>query len=375
MAKMATTVLSHIAATVPQKENLATEALAFILNRSSAARSALAAQLAQLTGALPPISSVQTQVAAGEESRPDIGLLDERGALVGFLEAKFWAALTDAQPGAYLERLREHGHEQERVLVMLAPARRAATLRNEVIGRCRSAGSSIIEQRSTTIVVDGAHVVFLSWSSLLAALHDAVLGDQATLSDVMQLEGLVARFETEGFIPLTNADIEDLEVPRRVLALAELVNDILEVASNERAADGSMLLSTKGLRPTHYLGATGRYAKFEKAGFWLGLSHWQWLRYGRTPLWVRFGRDDWGRADELRVALRDWIAQTPPRAYVTDDDGAVRVPILIRPGAERDQVIAHATTQLGELRAKVQASALPLLGTAEPKEPGVKATP
>ena len=61
---MADTVLAHIASQITQKENLATEALAFVLNRSPAARAALHRSMAALVGDLPPVARVTTQVAA-----------------------------------------------------------------------------------------------------------------------------------------------------------------------------------------------------------------------------------------------------------------------------------------------------------------------
>ena len=116
---MSTTVLAHIAASMPQKENLATEALAFILNGSPVARGALQSQLAILLGTIAPIARVATQIAVGEESRPDVVLLAESGDPLGYIEAKFWAALTDAQPVQYVKRLADLGGG---VLVILAPS-------------------------------------------------------------------------------------------------------------------------------------------------------------------------------------------------------------------------------------------------------------
>jgi hypothetical protein len=139
---MATTVLAHIAASMPQKENLATEALAFILNGSPAARGALERQLSALVGKIEQVARVSTQIAIGEESRPDVVLLAEGGAPLGYIEAKFWAALTDAQPVEYVRRLSD---ARGGVLAFLAPERRLPTLHTEVRERLRSANLDTIE--------------------------------------------------------------------------------------------------------------------------------------------------------------------------------------------------------------------------------------
>ncbi len=72
----------------------------------------------------------------------------------------------------------------------------------------------------------------LEWSKLLVALRDAVGGDRAAASDVDQLSGMVERFETNGFLPLTRAQLDDLEMPRRIMSLAHLVNSIVDQAVN-----------------------------------------------------------------------------------------------------------------------------------------------
>jgi hypothetical protein len=355
---MADTVLAHLASTLSQKENLATEALAFIVNRSAAARTALAREVGRLLEETLPIARVETQTAFGDESRPDLILHREDGHVVGFIEAKFWASLTAAQPIEYLRRLAEGGGG---ALVMLAPERRLPSLRAEVMERCSVASIGVEPSGLWTLRGGGHRIAFLSWTRLLTALADATVEDVAASSDVRQLRGLCARFETEGFIPLTREDIDDLDVPRRVLALANLVNDIVEKA----VAEG--VLNTKALRPAHSIWYSGRYVAFDSAVCFLGLAHQQWSTRGRSPMWLRFKRDAWERADELRPILRPWASEDPPRAYIDDDDRSVRVPILLRVGVEKDAVVAHAVAQLREVDGLMRAAGMtPLKGAAPP---------
>lgn len=75
----------------------------------------------------------------GEESRPDVALFAPDTRLVGFVEAKFWAVLTASQPVEYLREL--EGATAPSVLVFLAPEKRLASLRAEVVERCRRAAS------------------------------------------------------------------------------------------------------------------------------------------------------------------------------------------------------------------------------------------
>lgn len=356
---MADTVLAHIAGAIPQKENLATEAVAFIANRSAAARAALASEITRLVEIPLAVAHVATQVAVGDESRPDLVLRDDAGRLLGFVEAKFWAGLTAAQPVEYLRRLTDAGGG---VLVMLAPERRLPSLRAEIAERCRAAGVTIQPAGPWLLRGESVHIGFVSWKRVIAVLAAAVAEDVAAASDVRQLDGLCTRFEGEGFIPLTREEIDDLDVPRRVLALANLVNDIVEQA----VAEG--VLSTRGLKATHYLGATGRYAAFARAGCWIGLSHWGWLAHGRSPLWLRFSADDWGQGNRLRELFRPWAAQDPPRAVLDGDDRDVHIPLRLQTGVEKDGVVADVVRQLREINERMKEAGMPLLSGSAPTE-------
>jgi hypothetical protein len=351
---MADTVLAHIAGSITQNENLATDAMAFILNRSAAARVALHDQIAAILGDVPAVSRVATQLAIDEESRPDLVLHGDDGRTLGYLEAKFWAALTSAQPVEYVRRLAAAGGG---VLVLLAPERRLPTLRAEVIERLRPEPVVVGAQ---SLNVGMVRIGFLSWSRLLGALGAAVADDRASASDVAQLAGLAARFEADAFLPLTRSELDDLDVPRRMLAIGHLVNEIVERA----VLDG--IVSTKGLRGSHAPGHTGRYVAFACGGAWLGLSHWQWAALGRTPIWLRFAPDAWGRAAELRGHLRGWAAADPPRAYLDDEDRSVRLPLFLPCGVEKDVVIATVVRQLREIDSLMRAAGMPPLAGAAP---------
>jgi hypothetical protein len=340
---MSDTLLAHLAISlVEQKENLATEAVAFILNRSSDARGALHGQLTHLLGETRPFARVATQTVLGDESRPDVALLDEDGRTTGFVEAKFWAGLTDAQPVGYVTRLAADGGG---VLIVLAPERRLPLLRVEIGERLRHA-SLLTSDGPHTMTAGSVRVGLLSWTRLLAALRHAAANDRAVLSDVEQLAGLVARFETDGFVPLTRADLDDLDVPRRTVALANLGNEIVD------NADVEGLLSVKGFKQTHFMYGTGRYFSIRSLECWLGLDNEVWALRGRSPLWICFRG---ASADKVRKPLRSWFTTEPPRAY--DFKETVYVPVLIAVGAEKDRVVGDALRQVRELHAALAATA------------------
>ncbi len=171
-----------------------------------------------------------------------------------------------------------------------------------------------------------------------------------------QLTGLVARFETDGFLPVTRVELDDLDVPRRIITLADLVNGIVDQAVDDHVLD------VKGLKPMHFIYGSGRYAAFPTAGCWLGLDHKLWSTRGRSPIWIRFKSGPWGRSEVLRDPLGSWLNADPPRAYAAD--GEVHVPILVPVGVEKARVVQHAVCQLRELKNIL--SGLPALGGGAP---------
>lgn len=98
------TVFSHII----QKrfsqvnEDVATDALAYVLESSEAARRGMMMLLRGLVPEMPPLRFVTQRTKAA--IRPDMWGLSELEPRV-FVENKFWAGLTDNQPVSYLKQL------------------------------------------------------------------------------------------------------------------------------------------------------------------------------------------------------------------------------------------------------------------------------
>jgi hypothetical protein len=192
-------------------------------------------------------------------------------------------------------------------------------------------------------------------------------------SDIHQLQGLVAQFEADAFLPLTSQDLDDLNVPRLAVAFADLASAIVEAAVKRELLEvkippkeGSS--RTSQLRVTYRQYGAGRYARFKWAGCWVGVNYKAWARWGRGPMWVEFADDDWGRARKLREPLRAWLHGERPRAF-EDDDGALQVPLLLKRGAERDAVIEAAVDQLRELHEALRDAGLaPVTGEPSPQQ-------
>ncbi len=81
-------------------EDVATDALAFVLSRTDSARGALSELLADGGGPL-PIAKVQSWGELAHGAVPDLACWDGDDELVAFIESKFWAQLTHHQPVIY----------------------------------------------------------------------------------------------------------------------------------------------------------------------------------------------------------------------------------------------------------------------------------
>jgi hypothetical protein len=87
-------------------ENLATEALAFIVNRSATMREELRILLGRTGIQLPQLARFRSQAGDDQANIPDLIGLDTTGAERLFIENKFWAGLTENQPADTLSGLR-----------------------------------------------------------------------------------------------------------------------------------------------------------------------------------------------------------------------------------------------------------------------------
>ena len=118
-----------------QVENAATDALAFILNKSPACRSALDHLLRDGDFNPDPIAWVETQVTYQDGSRPDMVGYDQRDIKRLLAEAKFWASLGQRQVSGYFGQLEAPGPG---VLLFIAPDRRIDTLWAEIMRQMES---------------------------------------------------------------------------------------------------------------------------------------------------------------------------------------------------------------------------------------------
>ena len=216
------TLLSYVARRhTSALEDVATNALFFILNRSDAARAALSDSLGGEQGPL-PIAKTQPWAAVAHGAEPDMACYDGAGKVVAFIEAKFWAGLTQHQPVTYWEALPD---DRPTVLLFLAPDERInqGSLWDELVDQLHKKGHELgpaVRCKGQVVASAKANkrrLMLSNWQTLLDRIQERAKeeGEVRTRFQIAELRGL-AKSAIEG------------SNPGRDDKLRELVNEAVE---------------------------------------------------------------------------------------------------------------------------------------------------
>lgn len=327
-------------------ENIATEALCYVLQQSTSARDAICSYLRDIV-ALEPNLHYRTQVIGEEGDVPDLIGTDEESNERLIVESKFWAGLTSNQPVTYLSRL---SSDRDSLLLFVAPFRRFPTLWPELLRRCQAAGLSLKELDLGNEALVAASLeshqfmALASWKGLLEFLcrEASSVGDTASTSDLSQLRGLAVKMDEEAFLPLRSEEMSP-GIAARFLQYLKLIDDCVELLEQEGH------VSTKGGRSTR---ARTRYSKyFSLPGFGCALEfhprYWSSIR--ETPLWIAVwgNGSKWSYSEDARRLL-DPLHEEHPSRIIRDGQKLV-VPVYLPVNQEREAVVASILAQVKEV--------------------------
>ena len=340
------TVFSHIIQKrlSRENENVATEALAYVLNYSKAARRGMMKLLREVVPQMPDLS-FQTQQTE-DSSRPDMWGYDATETRV-FVENKFWASLTANQPVAYLQLLAKSN--KPTVLLFVVPEARVQTIWRELARRLSVDVALASDGRDSAGIAHcfstgkGPTLALTSWVKLIEVLEDEAKDDQRANSDLFQLRALCRAADTD--VPISAEEVSDQRTPALLLQLSSIVKESVERAINEGSLHKGRLQRQANWE------RIGQYATFSNehgAGIWLGIHFDLWKSYGGTPLWAVFSPSEWGRSREVRALLEPWAAQKGVFVASQEDESFV-VALDIAFGEEKDQVAKRIVDRLREM--------------------------
>ncbi len=345
---MASSLFAHLALQFgSHPENLATEALGYVLQNSETARNAVRDMLRGLGSTIDDELTYATQSSGEDSARPDLVGRNATGVEPLLIEVKFWAGLTDNQPVAYLQRLPVGG-----TLLMVAPAARTTLLWGELHRRCRDAGMEFTDDShggAHIAATAGRRMVSLSWRHLLSAIQvqlDAKNERQAA-EDIAQLQGLCERMDAEAFLPISSEELTS-SMYRRVVEFGTIVDDV----TGQLTARG--LASTKGVRSTGGNGYYGRYLLISRVPSFLICDTRKWMKYASTPLWLSVYGSNWLKSDALLAhrALAPLEAERPETVFKAGD-GFPAVALFVPTGVERDVILRRVVEQLEKVAALI----------------------
>ena len=327
-------LLAHIVGAEELKpEPTATRSLAYILRSSPE----LVASLAELV--LPDVDfelgRVESERKLGGGSIPDLTIFDSSDRRRIFIENKFWAGLTNPQPVQYLAALPA---DPPSGLVFIVPAQRIPDVWVELKRRIRDpsfdSGQEPSSDSTTRIQLGTRTLCVTSWQDVMGLLKQVKLKDDLR-SDVLQLGGLAKFGELDGFPPLRGQELSGVSVPKRMIDFCRLVPNIVAKLEYRDIAQ------TKGCNPQADWYDTGRYFNvLERFQFWLGVTLLPWRNRGITPLWLRIYPGDNPNLGKHYCRLDEYFEDVEVGADRT------YIPIRLRAGVERDEVIQHAADQI-----------------------------
>ncbi len=330
----------------PKPENLATESLAYILEKSPCATRSLMAFLKQLEVPLPETLRFHAQERGADGSIPDLVGTDSDGKRVVIIEAKFWAPLTDNQPVKYLNHLPP---SSDAILLFIAPAVRSTLLWTELLSRCKEGVPFVAEKDNVTFPevktrkIGQYHTLALSsWRALLTHLLEAlhVEGDTVAASDIVQLQGLCERMDDDAFLPLRSEELNS-SIGSRFIQFCRLVDDVARRVVDEHVGNFYGNISRGN-------GIYWRPMTINGCGCYLTVNSEYWSQLRSTPIWMTVQDRGWKIAgDEVKDALWPLKIADPPRVLYYQNQ--VLVPMRLLLGVERPSVVENLFSQVYEV--------------------------
>ena len=342
------TLLAHLAPQIAGgAENAATEALAYILNKSKPALSAFNDLIKEATKVpVEACTKFDTQVIAEDNSRPDFVGFDKDGKKRVIGEVKFWAKLQEGQGSGYLKQV-DCGNA---VLMFVVPDIRIDYLWWEV-GRDVAANEDVQEKleffetgnrmRVAKVKRSDRYLVMVSWRDLLNRMSDSTAEEPSVQADIRQLLGLTELMDSEEIRPFGQEELGP-DVGRRMRDLRRLYDDVV-VRWNDIDWVETSGYSSSAQPQTGY----GRYLKFAGYEAWFGVHYDLWARgdCADTPFWLYL----YGLKRDSRATVRDLNDKL--KLNTVDDE---YVPIHLKTGVTGEVVVDHILAQLESMAEAIQ---------------------
>ena len=185
-----------------QVENLASEALWYLLAEYDTANTAFISILSELGAQFEGPLSFDSQIGIPEHAIPDLVGRNDQGIALVMVEAKFGAPLTSNQPVGYLKQLPT---DEQGMVVFLIPAARSRLLWGQITQRAEEAGLTSsapigdAQEAASVRVATSARLGYVTWEHLLSRIEERLEDrkEEQALGELWQLQGLIKRLEVD----------------------------------------------------------------------------------------------------------------------------------------------------------------------------------
>ena len=324
------TLLSYVARHhTSDLEDVAANALLYILSRSDSAKSALSDFLGDERGPL-PVAEARPWPAVAHGAEPDLACYNVDGTAVAFIEAKFWAPLTRHQPVTYWDELPD---DRPAVLLFLVPGSRVeqGSLWDALVERLHEEEHQLgpTDRKESlltaTAKIGQRRLMLTSWELLLDKMAQKAKedGDDQACFEIAELRGLADRVIAD-------------DIPRRDANLKLWIREAL------KRLEQSGWANTHGLSVGQGNDFHGRYLRLGGASAWLGIDY-RATKQMDKPLWLTFGHysDASVSVEAVRSTLR-CRAESELEWY----PGQVCVPIALPTAADSEATLNAIVSEL-----------------------------
>ncbi|MEU8180234.1 hypothetical protein AB0B86_05570 [Micromonospora sp. NPDC049047] len=330
-------ILAHLARRFTvSEENLATEALTYLLQASPTARAAMNDLVRDLGTELPANLQYAGQVGADGVGRPDIVGIDAADRERLILEAKFGAGLTEQQPGGYLARLT---HNAGGMVMVVAPSVRLPSLWRELLAQVALPYQPETVRLRQVQVGALTALSLVSWRDLVTRVRDALRAkNEADLAeDADQLLALTEVMDSNAYLPPRHGELNQ-RTGQLVHQLQHLLDRVrLELPQATAASlNKSYAMDYAGWYLTSQ---TGRQV-------WFGILPRTWARFGISPLWAQ-ASPRWAGLNRRQIQHALGGLNEVGRAGVFEEEGFL-TPLIIAADAGEDDVVAQLCAQLAD---------------------------
>ncbi|MDZ4745688.1 MAG: hypothetical protein SGJ05_06765 [bacterium] len=326
------------------QEDIASEGLAYILQRSPASRLALNRLIKSDCSLEFDDLTYTTQNIGDKLERPDVSGSNAGGTEVLIIEAKFWAALTDNQPLVYLSRLGSNS-----MLMFVCPTLRVRPVFDEIHKRIQSASLNYaVKPENHSISFDGnKHLIVKTWNEILNTIRTQLIqeNDSVLLSDVNQIIGLCEAIDSNSFQPFQTEEFAP-RVAKRINSYNDLIDKVVDELKKRNLAD------TQSLNATPQRNGYTRYFRMASLGFSLSVRFDLWERYADTPFWLNI-KDQldgsvWVMTDSFKLKMKTTLAKLSVNIYERTR-GELMIPLFPLMDKTEDVVVSEISDQILKL--------------------------